>query len=142
MVDRDVLRQEIRTKSELSYSRSGGPGGQNVNKRDTKVTAKLRVSDLELPDPAALERLRLRLGTRINSEDCIVVQAETTRSQGRNREEALERMEGLIWTALRPDPRPRKATRPSRAARERRLQSKKRHGALKAGRRRPDAGED
>ena len=172
MISRDALRRQIRSRTELSYSRSGGPGGQNVNKRDTKVTGRLSVADLELPDPADSDRrvsrgteaegrcgrravadlelpdpadsdrLRRRLGARINSEGFLVVQAETTRSQGRNREEALERLEDLLWRALRPDPRPRKATRPSRAARERRLEAKKRRSARKSSRRKPVSGED
>ncbi len=137
-MDREALRQEIREKTELSYSRSGGPGGQNVNKRDTKVTARLSVAELEVPEEAALSRLRRRMVTRINAEGFIVIQSETTRSQGRNREDALERMEQLVVTALRPDPRPRKASRPSRAAKERRLSSKKRRGTVKSLRRGPN----
>lgn len=141
-MDRNELRREIREKTELSYSRSGGPGGQNVNKRDTKVTARLAVDELESPNEAALSRLRRRLEARINADGCIVIQAESTRSQGRNREEALDRLETLISAALRPDPRPRKATRPSRSARERRLKSKKQRGNIKVARRTPASGDD
>ncbi len=136
------LRKEIREKTVTTFSRSGGPGGQNVNKRDTKVTARLPLDSLETPDPASLERLRHRLASRISSEGSIVIQVDTHRSQGRNREEALERMETLVRAALRPNPRPRKATAPSRASRERRLESKKRRSSVKASRRKPSGSED
>ncbi len=102
------------------------------------MTARLSVAELEVPEEAALSRLRRRMVTRINAEGFIVIQSETTRSQGRNREDALERMEQLVVTALRPDPRPRKASRPSRAAKERRLSSKKRRGTVKSLRRGPN----
>ncbi len=135
-MDIEALKAEIRESAEFSYSRSGGPGGQNVNKRDTKVTVKLAVSSLRVPDEHALRRLRRRLASRINSEDCIVIQVMTHRTQGRNREEALLRLEDMVIRSLRPDPKPRRATVPSGAAKERRLASKKRRSAVKEGRRR------
>lgn len=134
MVDRDALRREIREKSELSYSRSSGPGGQNVNKRDTKVTARLAVLELESPEPAAMERLKRRLSTRLTVDDCLVIQSDGERSQARNREEALERIESLVFQALRPDPKPRKKTRPTRASKERRITGKKIRAKIKIGR--------
>jgi len=130
-MDTRNLRDEIRSKAELSYSRSGGPGGQNVNKRDTKVTVKLKVENLIIPGKAGIEKIKRRLSTRISIEGYLVIQAEGERSQGRNRDEAFERLEALIIHALRPDPKPRKKTKPGRAAKERRIQSKKRRSRIK-----------
>jgi ribosome-associated protein len=134
-MDRIELLREIQEKTELSFSRSGGPGGQNVNKRDTRVTARLLVENLVSPGEAGRMRIRRRLSGRINSEGYIVLHADGERSQLRNREDAVSRMEELVAGALRPDPRPRKATRPTRAAKERRLGSKKIRGRVKDGRR-------
>ena len=133
-MDRDALRSEIRRKAELSYSRSGGPGGQNVNKRDTKVTARLRISELEEPGEPGLARLAGRLESRLTTDGCLVLQADGERSQARNREDVLNRLEDLVVRALRPDPKPRRPSRPSGAARERRLAEKKRRSALKEAR--------
>ena len=135
-MDTSELREDILANTELSFSRSSGPGGQNVNKRDTKVTIKLSVDDLKTPGDSGIEKIKRRLSTRINNEGYIVIQADGERSQARNREEALQRLEDLILHALRPDPRPRKKTKPSRAARERRIQSKKKRSLVKNKRRR------
>lgn len=133
-MDRDALRREIREKIELSYSRSSGPGGQNVNKRDTKVTARLAVLELESPEPADMDRLRRRLGGRLTVDDCLVIQSDGERSQARNREDALERIESLVFQALRADPKPRRKTRPTRASKERRITGKKIRAKVKRGR--------
>jgi len=130
----DSLNEEIRNKAEITYSRSGGPGGQNVNKRDTKVTIHLKIDSLETPDDTEINRIRHRLSRRINSEGFLVLQADGERSQARNKEEALRRLETLILKALRPDPRPRKKTKPSRAAKERRIMGKKKRSRVKKGR--------
>jgi ribosome-associated protein len=141
-MDRDALRREIRRKTELSYSRSGGPGGQNVNKRDTKATARLRIAELEEPGETGRERLARRLASRLTNEGDLVLQADGERSQARNREDALERMESIIAAALRPEPKKRRPSRPSKAARERRLAAKKRRSAVKSARRKPLGEED
>jgi len=127
----DSLNEEIRSKAEITFSRSSGPGGQNVNKRDTKVTVHLKIDSLETPDDTEINRIRRRLSRRISSDGYLVLQTDGERSQARNKEEALKRLETLILTALAPDPKPRKKTRPGRAAKERRILIKKRRSRIK-----------
>ena len=130
-MDREKLKQEIRRSVRFSFSRSGGPGGQNVNKRDTKVTAKLDVGLLSV-DTEGMARLRGCLQNRINGEGMVVIQVDGARTQGLNRRIALERLEIMIFAALGSRPRPRYASKPSRAAKERRLAAKKRRSAVKS----------
>lgn len=120
----------------LSFSRSGGSGGQNVNKVNTKVTAKLAIDDMTELSEAERDRVRHRLANRLNSEDQIVLQVQEEREQRRNREIALRRMSNLISHALKRR-KPRKPTKPSRGARERRLREKKRRAQIKHARREP-----
>lgn len=103
--------------------RAGGPGGQNVNRRATKVQARVKINNLPL-DEAGKKRVRRKLKNRINYKDELIVEAEEERSQKRNRKIAFERMSELIKSALKVQRR-RIPTKPSRAAKEKRLQEKK-----------------
>jgi ribosome-associated protein len=121
---------------EESFVRAAGPGGQHVNKTSTAV--QLRFDVRHSPSLPAEVRARLErlAGRRLTRDGVLVLVAQGERSQKRNREEALARLVSLVRAAARP-PTPRKKTRPTKASKERRLDGKKRQGALKSLRRAP-----
>jgi ribosome-associated protein len=108
----------------FTFARSGGPGGQNVNKVASKAVARLSLADLGFLPDADRRRVEARLANRVTSEGDIVIAVQDTREQGRNREIAVARMAELVAHAL-VKPKSRVKTRPSRAAREARLRVKK-----------------
>ncbi|WP_319475515.1 alternative ribosome rescue aminoacyl-tRNA hydrolase ArfB [Marispirochaeta aestuarii] len=135
-MDQELLRQWILEHGEERFARSGGPGGQNVNKLNTKVQLRIPLDQLPGLTEAEISRLRERLQGRIDSSGELLVQAQESRSQIRNRETAVERALSLITGALVVR-KSRKATRPSFSARERRMDNKKARGAIKRHRRPP-----
>ncbi|HXV36979.1 MAG TPA: alternative ribosome rescue aminoacyl-tRNA hydrolase ArfB [Myxococcota bacterium] len=120
----------------MSASRSSGPGGQNVNKSNTRVTLRWNVESSGALSERQRALLRVRLGGRITHAGDLVVHARSARSRARNLELARERLAALAAQALE-SPRARVATEPGAAASERRLRRKQRRAALKRNRRRP-----
>ena len=113
----------------FSFSRSGGPGGQNVNKVATRAELRIAVRDLPI-SPRAAERLRALAGRRVTAEDELILVAESERSQIRNRQECLDRLREMLIQAI-PEPKVRRKTKPTRGSKERRLAEKKGRGEVK-----------
>jgi ribosome-associated protein len=106
-----------------SQSRSGGPGGQNVNKTESKAELRLPPAAIHGLDPAARNRLTSQPGLRLDADGCLLIVCDETRSLRRNRDLALERLrESVLQALIRP--RVRRVTKPSRGAKLRRLEAK------------------
>lgn len=112
--------------------RAQGAGGQNVNKVSSAIHLRFDVQASSLPEPLRQKLLQIR-DRRLNSDGVIVIKAQQFRRQEQNREDALQRLAGMIRDALH-EPVRRRATRPTRGSVARRLDSKRRHSSLKAGR--------
>jgi ribosome-associated protein len=119
---------------EWKFIRSSGPGGQNVNKVASAVQLRFRLLENTSLPAAVKNRLRRLAGQKLNEDGSILIFARGERSQEQNRRDALARLTGMIQDAMI-EPKIRKKTRPTRASKERRIESKKRRGSTKEGRR-------
>lgn len=119
------------------FSRAGGPGGQHVNRSETRVELRWNVAESAAPTDFQRELLLERLASRIDADGTLRVVSTDSRSQLTNRRHAAERMQALLLEALRPQ-RVRRKTKPSRAARERRLKAKNERSERKKDRGRKD----
>ena len=113
------------------YARSSGPGGQNVNKVNTKAEVWVAVGAMVGLSERAKGRLRRLSGRRLLATDEIHIAADSERTQEGNRVEVLARLRELLVTAMH-EPKARRKTKPSRGSRERRLQAKKRRSEIKS----------
>lgn len=120
---------------EESHLAGTGPGGQNVNKVATAIQLRVDISALGLP-PQVLQRLRSLAGSKLTNDGDLIITARSHRSQDANRREAMSRLDALIEKASR-RPRRRVKTKPSRAAKAKRVDSKKMRGQVKKARSKP-----
>jgi ribosome-associated protein len=131
-----VTRQLLIPAGELRerFSRSSGPGGQGVNTADSRVELSFDVARSMAVPSWLRDRLLAALGRRL-VDGVLTVTASSQRAQLANRMEARERLASILRSAAAPPPPKRRATRPSRGAKERRLSAKRRRGEIKRGRR-------
>ena len=141
MLDIGASRPLPPSELEFRATRSGGPGGQHVNTSSTRVELVFDLAGSPTLTEAERARARRRLRTRLDGEGRLRVVAQDERSQHRNRQLATERFCAIMRDALAPPPPPRRPTRPTRAAKEERLEGKRRDAARKR-LRRPPAGPD
>ncbi|TWT94041.1 Peptidyl-tRNA hydrolase ArfB [Botrimarina colliarenosi] len=127
-----------RGEIQFSFARSGGPGGQNVNKVNTKAVLRWRPAESAALPPAVLQRLLARHAGRLTRDGDLVIASDTHREQGRNVGECLNRLRALITSAVA-RPKVRRPTKATRGSQERRLRAKRTTAAKKASRRaKPD----
>ncbi|MBZ0188880.1 MAG: aminoacyl-tRNA hydrolase [Candidatus Obscuribacterales bacterium] len=121
---------------EFAFVRSGGPGGQNVNKVSSKAQLRWLIVDSPSIPPGVKERFLERFGSRVTSKGVLVLSSQRYRDQARNVEDCLEKLGAMLVSVVYP-PRPRRTTVPSKAAKKRRLDAKSELSVKKKQRRRP-----
>lgn len=128
-IDRNILEQEVRFRT----SRSSGPGGQSVNKTETRVEVLFEIDASQLFNDDQKVRIRKKLESRLTNDGVLIVAASDHRSQWANKRAAVDRMVWLLEDAIKVT-RPRKATKPSKGAMKRRIERKVQRSEIKKSR--------
>ena len=124
---------DVSSEIQLQTTRSGGKGGQNVNKVETAVIAYFNITASQILSEEQKQTVSEKLSNRINSEGSLVVKSQIFRTQLENKEESIRKVNELIFSALKKK-KPRISTKPSRQSKENRLEAKKRSAHIKQGR--------
>ncbi|WP_108422395.1 alternative ribosome rescue aminoacyl-tRNA hydrolase ArfB [Flagellimonas amoyensis] len=132
-------KQQVHSELAFKAVRSGGAGGQHVNKVSSKVELTFNIPTSEGLSDAEKERLLLKLSSRLTNEGTLLLQCDEARSQHKNKELVVKRFYEVLKKALEV-PKKRKATKPTKSSVEKRLQSKKKASEKKEGRKPPDLG--
>ncbi len=126
--------EELEAEATFLFCRSSGPGGQHVNKTETKVQVRWNPSRSALLSPDELQRIQTVWANKLLADGSILFESEKTRSQLKNKQDALSKLRKAILEAKKP-PVPRKTTRISKAVKERRRKDKEHRSEIKANRR-------
>jgi ribosome-associated protein len=129
-MDERKIEDWIRKNTQLSFSRSSGPGGQNVNKRDTKVTARINLNCIDILKDNEMAMIKSNLSRSLNNKGELVIKVQDSRSQSVNREIAVKRLTALIRKALKRK-KMRRPTFPTPLAEKQRITQKKLKGRKK-----------
>ncbi|WP_372947724.1 alternative ribosome rescue aminoacyl-tRNA hydrolase ArfB [Mariniphaga sp.] len=137
MVLSDSIKEQLLAEVQFSASRSGGPGGQNVNKVNTKIELRFPVQESAVLDELQKQLILLKLKNRINNENELLVTSSVERTQWKNKEKATRKFFELVEKSLT-KPRKRKKTQPTAASKLKRIENKKKLGQKKQLRKPPE----
>ncbi len=137
MTTNHITSQQILSELEFSTARSGGPGGQNVNKVNSKVIVRWNINKSAIINDEQKELLLKKLATYITTEGELLLTSQESRSQLDNKENVVSKLDALLKKAFT-KPKVRKATKPGKAAKAKRVENKKRHAEKKQWRRKLD----
>ncbi|MBS3776283.1 MAG: aminoacyl-tRNA hydrolase [Bacteroidales bacterium] len=137
MSSKSIRKRPVDRELRFNTSRSGGPGGQHANKTETQVELRFHIPHSEVLTEEEKQRLLLKLSHRLTREGELILIDASSRSQVKNREQVTEKFYALLEEGLK-KPKKRKPTKPSKAAKRKRLEEKKKHSEKKQMRKPPD----